>query len=160
MASGQKATVGERCPSIFGNDGFAAYDGGWSRFQQPWDVLELFSKDAPLSLAVSSAGGRATQAHYGGLGNSLRTPAAWEQLFEDVASWKPRLLVAYLPDWTPGVSELAQELVRRQQEDVRFSSGIRFTPRCHCPLVTSRRDSIWFMEPWMDGRRRQSWLVD
>ena len=27
----------------------------------------------------------------------------------------PRLIVAYLPDWTPEVSELALELVRRQR---------------------------------------------
>ena len=53
-----------------------AHDGGWSRIQQPWDVIELFSTDAPVSLAVSSAGGRATQPHDGGLGNSLRTMAA------------------------------------------------------------------------------------
>ena len=92
-----------------------AYDGGWSRIQQPWDVIELFSTDAPVSLAVSSAGGRATQPSDGGLGNSSRTPAAREQLFEDVESWKPRLIVAYLPDWTPEFSELALELVRRQR---------------------------------------------
>ena len=92
-----------------------AYDGGWSRIQQPWDVIELFSMYAPLVLRqVSSAGGRATQPHGGGLGNSVRTPAAREQLFEDVESWTPRLIVAYLPDWTPEVSELTLELVRRQ----------------------------------------------
>ena len=67
--------------------------------------------DAPVSLAVSSAGGRATHPCDGGLGNSLRTLAAREQLFEDVESWKPRLIVAYLPDWTREVSELALELV-------------------------------------------------
>ena len=50
-----------------------AYDGGWSQIQQPWDVIELFSMDAPVSLAVSSAGGRATHPCDGGLGNSLRT---------------------------------------------------------------------------------------
>ena len=60
-------------------------------------------------------GGRATQPCDGGLGNSLRTPAAREQLFKDVESWKPRLIVTYLPDWTPGVSELSLELVRRQR---------------------------------------------
>ena len=60
---------------------------------------------------MSSAGGRATQPNDGGLDNSLRTPAAPKQLVEDV---EPRLIVAY-PDWTPGVSELALELVRRQR---------------------------------------------
>ena len=34
---------------------------GWSRIRQHWDVIELFSKDAHVSLAVSSPGGRATQ---------------------------------------------------------------------------------------------------
>ena len=89
-----------------------AYDGGWNRIQQPWDVIELFSTDAHVSLAVSSAGQRATQPSDDGLGNSLRTPAAREQLFEDVEIGKPRLMVASLPDWTPGVSELALGLVR------------------------------------------------
>ena len=56
-----------------------AYDGGWSQIQQPWEVIELFSTDAPVSLAVLSAGGRATQPYDGSLGNSLRTPAAREQ---------------------------------------------------------------------------------
>ena len=51
-----------------------AYDEGWSRIQQPWSVIELVSTDPPVSLvAVSSAGGRATQPYDGGLGNSLRT---------------------------------------------------------------------------------------
>ena len=52
-----------------------AYDGGWNRIPQPWDVIELFSTDAHVSLAVSLAGGRATQPYDGVLGNSLRTPA-------------------------------------------------------------------------------------
>ena len=78
-------------------------------------MIELFSTDALVSLAVSSAGGRATQPHDGGLGNLLRTKAAREQLFEDVDCWMPRLIVASLPDWTPEVSELALELVRRQR---------------------------------------------
>ena len=56
-----------------------AYDGGWHRIQQPWDVIELFSTDAHVSLAVSSTGGRATQPYDGGLGNSLRTLATREQ---------------------------------------------------------------------------------
>ena len=88
--------------------GTLLYDGGWNRIQQPWDVIELFSTGAHVSLAVSSAGGRAAQPYDG-------TPAAREHLFEDVESWKPRLIVAYLLDWTPGVSELALELVRRQR---------------------------------------------
>ena len=57
--------------------------------------------------------GPLTQPQDGCLGNSSKTLAAWEQLFEDVESWKPRLIVAYLSDWTPGVSQLALELVRR-----------------------------------------------
>ena len=73
-----------------------AYDGGWNRIPQPWDVIELFSTDAPVSLVVSSAGGRATQPYDGGFGNSLRTPADRQPLFEDVESWTPRLRVAYL----------------------------------------------------------------
>ena len=48
----------------------------------------------------------------GGLSNSL---AARKQLFEDVESWKPRLIVAHFPDWTREVSELALEVVRRQR---------------------------------------------
>ena len=125
-----------------------ACDGGWSRIRQPWDAIELFSKDAHVSLAVSSAG----EPYDGGPGNSLRTRAAQGQLFQDVESWKPRLIVDYLSYWTPGASELALELVRRQRAgDVRFSSGIHSTPRCHCPLVTSRRDSIWSTELWMVG---------
>ena len=121
-----KATVGERCPPVFGNDGSAIGDtpGVWSQIKQPWDVIELFSTEAPVSLAVSSAGGRATQPYDGGLGNSVRTPAAREQLFEDVESEKPGLIVAYLPDWTREVSELALKLVRRQRaggRDIRLS---------------------------------------
>ena len=38
---------------------------------------------------------------------------------EDVESWKPRLIVAYLPDWAPEVSELALEVVRRQRAEER-----------------------------------------
>ena len=68
-----------------------AYDGGWNRIPQPWDVVELFSTDAHVSLAVSSAGGRATQLYDGGLGNSLRILAARQQLFEDVRGLPPRL---------------------------------------------------------------------
>ena len=56
--------------------------GGWNRIPHPWGVIELFSTDAQVSLAVSSAGGRAAQPYDGGLGNSLRTPAAREQVFE------------------------------------------------------------------------------
>ena len=91
-----------------------AYDGGWGRIQKPWDVIELFSTDAPVSPAVLSAEGRATQPYDGGLGNLLKTKAAREQVLEDVERWKPRLIVAYLPDWMPEVSELALELVRKQ----------------------------------------------
>ena len=62
------------------------HDGGWNRIPQPWDVIEFFSTDARVSLAVSSAGGRAPQHCDGGLGNSLRTPAARQQLIKDVES--------------------------------------------------------------------------
>ena len=82
-------------------------------------MIELFSKDASVSLAVLSAGGRATQPHDSGLGDSLKTSAAQEQLFEDIGSWKPQLIVGYLPDWPPEVSELARELVLRQREEGR-----------------------------------------
>ena len=34
-----------------------AYDGGSGRIRQPWDVIELFSKDVSVSLAVLSGGG-------------------------------------------------------------------------------------------------------
>ena len=44
----------------------------------------------------------------------VRTLADKQQLFENVECWKPRLIVAYLPNWTPEESELALELVRRQ----------------------------------------------
>ena len=47
-----------------------AQDGGWRQIKQLCDVIELFSTDALVSLAVSSVGGRATQPHDGGLGNS------------------------------------------------------------------------------------------
>ena len=87
----------------------------------------------------------------GCLGNSLRTLAASEHLFEDVDSWKPWLIVAYLTDWTPGVSELWSWSEDNAQKDLRFSSGIHSTPRCRCSLVTSRRDSIWSTELWMVG---------
>ena len=93
--------------------------GGWSRIRQPWDVIELFSTDASVSLAVFSAGGRATQPYDGGLGDSLKTSAAQEQLFEDVGRSRPRWIVACLPDWTPEVSELARELVRKQRAEGR-----------------------------------------
>ena len=96
-----------------------AYDGGWCRIRRPWDVLKLFSTDASVSLAVLSAGGRGTQPCDGDLGDSFRTSLAQEQLFEDVGSWKPWLTVAYLPDWTPEVSELARELVLRHREEGR-----------------------------------------
>ena len=82
-------------------------------------MLKLFFTDASVSLAVLSAGGRATQPCDGVLGDSLRTSPEQEQLFEDVGSWKPRLTVAYLPDWTPEVSELARELVLRHREEGR-----------------------------------------
>ena len=75
-------------------------------------MIELLSTDASVSLAVLSAGGRATQPCDVGLRDSLKT-----QLFEDVGSWNPRLIVAYLPDWTPEVSELARELVQRQRAE-------------------------------------------
>ena len=42
-----------------------ACDGGWSQIRQPWDVIELFSTDASVSLAVLSVGGRATQPYDG-----------------------------------------------------------------------------------------------
>ena len=104
--------------------------------------------DAHVSLAVSSAGGRATQP-YDGLANSLRTPAAREQLFKDVESWKPRSLTGRqeCPNWFWSWSE------DNVQEDVRFFSGIHSTPRCRCPLVTSRRDSIWSTKLWMAGQQ-------
>ena len=81
-----------------------AYDGGRNGIRQPWDVIELFSTDVSYD---------------GCFGNSLRTPAAREQLFEDVESWMPRLIVVHLPDWTPGVSKLVLELVRRQRAEGR-----------------------------------------
>ena len=93
-----------------------SYDGGWNRIPLLWDVIELFSTDAHVSLAVSLTGGRATQPHDSGLGNSLRNPAAREQSFEDVESWKPRLIVAYFPDWTPG-------LFRRQRAGETSGNG-------------------------------------
>ena len=77
-----------------------AHDGGWRQIRQLCDVIELFSTDALVFLAVSSVGGRATQPYDGGLGNSLRTRQPGS-----------RLIVAYFPDWTPEVSELALELV-------------------------------------------------
>ena len=107
-----------------------AHDGGWNRIPLLWDVIELFSTDAHVSVAVSSAGGRATQPYDGGLGNSLRTPAAREQLFQYAERWKPRLIVAYLPDWTPGVSKLALELVRRQGREIL----LRYPLRTSMPL--------------------------
>ena len=129
-----------------------AHDGGWFRIQQPGDVIELFSTDAPVSLAVSSAGGRTTQPYDGGPGNLLRTKAAREQLFEDVENWRPRLFVVYLTDWTPEVSELVLELVRRQRADGRdllLRCPIHTTIRC--PLVTLEWDSIWSTELWRVG---------
>ena len=82
-------------------------------------MLKLFFADASVSLAVLSAGGRATQPYDGVLSDSSRTSPEQEHLFEDVGSWKPRLTVAYLPDWTPEVSELARELVLGHREEGR-----------------------------------------
>ena len=150
-----------------------AYDGGWNRIQQPLDVIELFSTDAHVSLAVSSVGRRATQPYDDGLGNSLRTPAAHEQLFEDVESGKPRLMVAYLHvrhqeylSWLRNWSE------NNAREDGKFSD-VHPTHRCCCFLATPRRDSFWSTELWMARlrtplkrrrdfgglRRRQFWRV-
>ena len=95
-----------------------ACDGSWNRIQQPWDMIELFSTESHVSLVVSSAGGRATRPHDDGLDNSLRTLAAHEQLLMDVESGKPRFIVAYLPDWTPVVSELVLELRTRDSPQV------------------------------------------
>ena len=53
-----------------------AHDGGWRQIRQLCDVIELFSTDALVSLAVSSVEGRATQPYDGALGKSSRTPAA------------------------------------------------------------------------------------
>ena len=75
----------------------------------PARVAELFSTDPPVSFAVWSAGGGAPVSHDVGLGDSLRTSATQEQLFEDVGSWESRLIVANLPDRTPEVSKLARE---------------------------------------------------
>ena len=47
----------------------------------------------------------------------------------------PRLIVAYLPDWTPEVSELALELVRRQRaggRDLLLRHPIN--KKCRCPF--------------------------
>ena len=46
-----------------------------------WDVIELFSTDASMSAA-----GRAAQRYDSGLGDSLKTQGAQEQLSEDVVS--------------------------------------------------------------------------
>ena len=151
--------------------------GGWSRIQQPWDVIELFLDDAPVSLAISSAGGPATQPCDSGLGDSLKTSAAQEQLFEDIGSWKPRLIVANLPDWTPEASEPARELVLRQREggrDVLLWYSVNTTmplPPSHLEvgllLVYGSLDGRAADASFLHGRhdfgglqRRQSWLVD
>ena len=132
--------MGEWSPPIFGNGRFAIGDTpDVYRIPQPWDVIQVFSTDARVSLAVSSARGRATQPYVVGLGNSLRTPAGQEQLFTDVESWKPRLIVAYLPDWTPGVSELAPELVRRQRAGGR-EILLRYPLHTSMPLPSSHVD--------------------
>ena len=132
----------------FLRDGARQFLAGWSRIQQPWDVIELFSMDAPLCLWQFRQQ-EATQPHDGGLGNSLRTLAAREQLFEDVESWKPLLIVAYLPDWTPEVSELALELVRRQNAAgrdllLRFPINNAVAPRSPWSWMKSGlRNSGW-----------------
>ena len=128
-----------------------AYDGDWNRIPQPWDVIELFSTDVLVFLAVSSAGGRATQPYDGGLGNSLRTPASREELFEDVERWEPRLVVTYLPDWTPEVSDLALELVRKQRAERTGDSSQVSTPHldsvapwsCQGGTPSGLRNSGW-----------------
>ena len=90
-----------------------------------------------------------------GLGDLLKTSAAQEQLFEDVRSWKPRLVVAHLPDWSAELSEFAREVALRQREQGHgmFCSGIRSTPQCCCLRVTTKWDSIWSTELWMVGSR-------
>ena len=113
--------------------------GSWSRNQQPWDVIELFSTDASVSLAVLSAGGRVTQPYDGGLVDSSKTSAAQERLFDEVGSWKPRLIVAYLPDWTPEVSELARESFQRQRAE-----GLDVLLRC--PINTSMPLPLSYVE--------------
>ena len=69
-------------------------------------------------------------AYDGGLGNSLRTSAAQEQLFEDVGSWKPRLIVACLPDWTPEVSEATRGRTGCSPEvSDQYDSAVAFESR-------------------------------
>ena len=107
-------------------------------------MIELFSKDASVSLAVLPAGGRATQPH--------EDLCSQEQLFEDIGSWKPRLIVAYLPDWTPEVSKLARELVLQQREegrDVLLSCPINTT----MPLPPSHVEvGLHLVYGTLDGR--------
>ena len=169
---GTKARMGQWCPPIF----LAmtalqlwthlACDGCWNRIQQPWDVIELFSTESHVSLAVSSAGGRATRRYDDGLDNSLRTLDAREQLFKDVESGKPRLIVAYLPDWTPVVSELMLVRTRNSPQvsiphldavapdHVKTPSGLRNSGWSGCRHPSKGRHDF-------GGRlRRQSWLVD
>ena len=67
------ATLAEWRPPISGKNGVA-----FGKTCGTWRMLACIQTvtDAHVSLAVLSAGGRATQHYDGGLGNSLRTPAA------------------------------------------------------------------------------------
>ena len=103
-------------------------DGGWNRIQQLWNVIELFSTGARVSLAVLSAGGRATQPHDG------------------------RLIVAYLSDWTPEVSGLARELVQRQREE-GWDVLLRYPINTTIPLPPSHVEGVLHLVyGTLDGR--------
>ena len=115
-------------------------------------MIELFSTDASVSLAVLSAGGRATQPYDSGLGDLLKTSAAQEQLFEDTRSWKPRLIVANLPDWSPEVSGLTWELVLKQRQEGQ-DVVLRYPVKTTMPLHPSHVEvGLHLVYETLDGR--------
>ena len=100
-----KAKVGERSPPIFGTDGHPTTLGCDRTFLHGRFCFcgsFVSWRMGPFSLVTAV------------LVTLCEPPRPGSTCFEDAESWKPRLIVAYFPDWTPGVSELALELVRRQ----------------------------------------------
>ena len=126
-------------------------DGCWRQTEQPCDVIELFLSDALVFLAVSSAGGRATQPCDGRFGN-IEKNSRQAAIVGRCESWKPRLIVANFPGWTPAVSELALELVRRQRAGGR-EILIRYPLCTSMPLSLGhvKAASTWFQELWTVG---------
>ena len=113
--------------------------------------MELFSTDAPVSLAHSSAGGRPLSLMMtDGLGNSLRTPADRQQLFEEVENYQPRLPVS--PPLqnncclSAGGSQRVAETVSHHEAEwpVLQLTNVPKTPGRPLRKAPSRHKVVWF----------------